>query len=229
MSPELNDKLGKRINMPRSKAKKGPTQPHVGHEVRDLPLVEQNGLSFRIIAGARDELAHEDFDAAVVAELFRVAFNSVWVRIPTADRQRLLTYWRRGPDVRSATLERDKYRGPLIRVVCGFEPPDDVITGCGMEINFPASLVVGQPLRLVEEVARALAGVHRLATREHWSLILEQIDEPFDLWEGQEGADATDDRWDKKLDELEAEYLRRFRARIGQIIQTWGIEASRSE
>ena len=60
-------------------------------------------------------------------------------------------------------------------------------------------------------------------------MILERIEEPLELWERQQGADATADRRESKLDEPEAEYLRRFGAGIDQILKQWGIEARRGE
>ena len=74
-----------------------------------------------------------------------------------------------------------------------------------------------------------MAGVHRYVSRQHWGLVLEVIEEPFDLWERQQGADAADDLRERKLDELEAEYLRRFTARIDQITGLWGVEARRGK
>ena len=222
-----NGVSGKRAS---SSTRRGSTRPHVGREVRDLPLVEEDGLCFRVTAGVRGGLARHDFDPVAVAGGFRAAFVGVWEKLPPADRRRMLAYWRRGGEsLPLASRARDEQPAPLIRVVCGAEPPDDVIARCGMEISFPASLVLGQPHELVGEVARALAGVHRYVSREHWGLILAVIEEPFDLWERGQGADAADDRREEKLDELEAEYLRRFTARIDQIIVLWGGEARRGK
>ena len=80
-----NGVSGKRAS---SSTRKGSTQPHVGREVRDLPLVEEDGLSFRVIAGVQVGLARHDFDPVAVAEGFRAAFAGVWKKIPPADRQR---------------------------------------------------------------------------------------------------------------------------------------------
>ena len=147
MIPELNGKSSRRAELLKSKAKKAAPRPHANDEVRDLPLVEKDGLSFRIVAGARDALADQPFNPVAVAEGFRAAFAGVWKKIPPADRQRMLAYWRRGGDTASRDRRaRDEKPAPLIRVVCGSEPPDDVIARCGMEISFPASLVLGQPL-----------------------------------------------------------------------------------
>jgi hypothetical protein len=222
-----NGMSSSRAETPKSKAKTAAPRPQTREEAPDLPLVTEDGLSFRVVADDQDGLARQKTDTAAVAEGFRLAFTSVWMKVPPADRQRMLAYWRRGGDTPSRDRgARDEKPAPLIRVVCGAEPPEDVIARCGLEINFAASLVVGPPFKLVGEVARALAGVHRHVSREHWGLILAVIEEPFDLWEREQGADATDDLRDKKLDELEAEYLRRFTARIAQIIQSWGIESS---
>jgi hypothetical protein len=224
-----NGVSSRRAEIPKSKSKKAASRPQTRDEVPDLPLVAEDALSFRVIADDQDGLARQKTDTAAVAEGFRAAFAGVWRKIPPADRQRMLAYWRRGGDSLSRDRSaRDEKPAPLIRVVGGSEPPDDVIARCGMEISLPASLV-GQPFKLVGEVARALAGVHRYVSREHWGLILAVIEEPLDLWEREQGADVDDDRRDKKLDELEAEYLRRFTARIDQIIGAWRIEASRGE
>ncbi len=201
----------------RNGQRKRSTRPHVGEQVRDRPLVEQDDLFFRVIPGVRDALAHQDFDADDVALTFRAAFTGVWERIPPADRQRLLVYWRHGPDSRS----HEKKHGPLIQVVCQPTTPEVVLARCGMEISFPATLVIGQPHRLLLEIARTLAQVYRLATREHWGLVLEQIEEPLQLWERHEGARATESQRDKLVKALEAEYLEKYEASVLKIVRAW--------
>lgn len=170
-------RTGKRASNSR---KKGSTSPPLGEQVRDLPLVAKDGLFFRFIPGVRDALPHQDFDPVVIAQTFRGAFTGVWEQIPPADRQRMLTYWH-------ATHTHDKKHSPLIQVACPPSAPEVVLAAWGTELTFPTSLVAGQPHLLQFEIARTLAQSYRLATSEHWSLILEVIEEPLERWESQQG------------------------------------------
>ena len=208
----------------RGKVKQGSMPQGVKEEARDLPLVDEDGLCFRVIAGVRDALATQDFDPAVLAEGFRGAFTGVWKRLPPADRHRLLVYWQHGPDARlPATHAHDKNRGPLIRVVCEEATPEVVLAGWGTQITFPASLVVARPRRLVGEIARTMAQAFRLATREHWGLIQTVIEEPLELWEREQGTRATEAKRDKKVNALETEYVEKYEASVIEIVRGWGL------
>ena len=79
-----------------------------------------------------------------------------------------------------------------------------------------------KPDRLEWEVARTLAQVHMLATRTHWRLVLEKLEEPMVAWERGAGADATEEEHRLKVDELEAAHLAAHNAQVAKIIAGWG-------
>jgi hypothetical protein len=94
-------------------------------------------------------------------------------------------------------------------------------------MNFPIALVVEQPDRLPLVIARTLAQVHRFATRRHWRLVQEMIEEPLALWESQRGAEVSDAARDQKLDALEGEYVRRSEAELRELLGWWGFDQER--
>jgi len=94
----------------------------------------------------------------------------------------------------------------------------------GNVLDFPVSLVAGQSHRLAFQIARTLAQALRYATRAHWRLVNQLIERPLDRWERQQRARVTDTARNKKLDILEAEYLRAYESEMAQIIRRWGLE-----
>jgi hypothetical protein len=96
----------------------------------------------------------------------------------------------------------------------------------GDELHFPVALVLEHPERLPLEIARALAQCLRYATRRHWGLIQEKIEVPLTRWEKRQGV-VSDEARDRKLDQLEGDYLRAVESEVAQILRGWGGEESR--
>jgi hypothetical protein len=172
-----------------------------------LVLVEEDRLFLRLLPSA----------PAMAAHLFRTAFVSVWDQIPEGDRRCLVTYWQ---------SSQEASRRPLIQVLgVGESSSSEVIFDkLGNAVTFPISLVGAEPHHLQEEIARILAQVYRLATREHWLLIQSLLETPLRRWERQQGARATDAARNKRLDALERTFLRQVEAREDQILERWKIE-----
>ena len=153
---------------------------------RDRVLVEEDGLYFRVVAPAGSAPStrttrRTDERAQKAAAAFRRAFGTVWRRIGGAERQALLHYWRgRGDDGPPAYAGPSPHARPLIQITDG-EPRTEGTPCCdafGAEFTFPLSLAVEHPDRLPLEIARALAVAWRYATRRHWRLVVEMIEDP---------------------------------------------------
>jgi hypothetical protein len=161
-----------------------------------------------------------------MAPTFRAAFTTAWEQIPCADRQRILIFWRHGPE---RSLLSDSDRGkvwPQIQVAdLASSSSDHLVDKFGHSVSFSILLVAAPPRLLVSEIARALAQVFRHATREYWPLVSQLIDAPLERWQREEGADATEDEEEDKAAALEAEYLQAYEARIVAILKAWGFEA----
>jgi hypothetical protein len=178
-----------------------------------------------MVSGAHDPVISQLFDPLLVTRTFRTAFRSVWEPLPRADRYQVLRYWQRGLVARLTVLRQSKGQpSPIIRVSAD-RLPDVEFAALGMEITFPAWLVAEEPQRLHGEIARILAQVYRLATEEHWGLVVEMIQEPMRHWERQEGISATDEQRKSKMDILEQESLGAFRASFEYLLRTWGFDA----
>jgi hypothetical protein len=192
-----------------------------------------DGLSFRIVCRPRrpttqaargDEFAAQ---AVAVAETFRGAFLSVWHRIPEVDRQGLLAYWRGRPDrLLRAGPASPRGAAPRIRIATGvsWSASDSACKRFGAALTFPLALIAERPEQLSPVIARALAEVHRYATRRHWGLILDRIEDPLARWERWRGKRADDASREAKLDLLEKAYLREYEADLVRIVREWGIE-----
>src|SRR5438128_715219 len=116
----------------------------------------------------------------------------------------MLAYWRNGKSD-SCLRDPDPFAVPtpcpLIEIVDvgPWSPAHEVCSRSGSVLNFPASLVATHSHLLPWEIAKALVQVYRYASRKHYGLILELIDEPLERWERQQGKKITDARRDKKL------------------------------
>jgi hypothetical protein len=93
----------------------------------------------------------------------------------------------------------------------------------GYKLTFPATVISAKPHLVSCEIARTLAQVYRVATREHWSLIEERFNAPLDRWERKYGASASDAARETKEKVVEARYLKLFEAHVAQIVRRWGI------
>jgi hypothetical protein len=196
--------------------------------VDDLPLLEEDGLFFRILPGALASLARRAEGPllggpAALAQTFRDAFHAAWERLPLWDRQRLLNYWRPGYEW-SSPDERGRGDSPRpLQIVGGALSSSQVsFDKLGHEVNFPALLVVGRRSVCMRAIAQALADTHRVMSGQHWNLLVEMMDKPLERWERKEGVGATDAVRDEMIDALEEEYLRAYKAQVSAILWNWG-------
>jgi hypothetical protein len=196
-------------------------------------LVEDEGLFVRIPAvlkipgspgcptgglGARGQ---------AVVEMFRQNFTDLWDRIPELDRQRLMEYWRNPQDFyRSSDRSGVPHPKPVIRLVEGdvSSPSFRSCSRYGHQLDFPVSLVLGQPQHLYRQIARALAEVFMVVTRRENKLMKDLVDTPFECWEREKGSRATEAACEKKWDALKAEYTRVSDAEAAKILEGWGGE-----
>jgi hypothetical protein len=193
---------------------------------RELPLVPEMGLCF-VVSSARGCRAPDPppgkmgTRTAAVEEPFRRAFTNVWCRIAESDRRALLDYWHSRP--RTGRSSR-----PMMRVVDGLPgfPADAVCDDLGHTLVFPASLVVGHAEDLRWVIARALATAMRYASRRHWQLIQERIEEPMGRWQRRRGRKVTEGECDAKRDQLEAAYLVKYEKELAQLLRSWGFAES---
>src|SRR5262249_29326377 len=160
-------------------------------------LVPDDRLYFRLErAGPGAPPARAD----EVRETFRREFCGVWGRIPRADRDLLLRYWRGGP-VPAGPL----YAHPTIRVIevvpWATAPPRCV--NFASELSFTLAEVTERPDHLPSVIATALAQALLHANRHHWDLALEFIEQPLARWERRQGKKADDAERDSKIDKLE--------------------------
>jgi hypothetical protein len=161
-------------------------------------------------------------------EAFRQSFCDLWERIPELDRQRLLEYWR-GPNYPFTSSDRygEPHPKPWIRLVEG-DVSSPSFRSCdmfGYQLDFPVSLVLGQPQHLYRQIARALAEVFLFVNRRHWKLMNDLVDTPYERWEREKGSRATEAACEKKWDELLAEYTRASDAEAAKILDGWGEKA----
>jgi hypothetical protein len=193
--------------------------------------VERDGLWFR----SGSLCVHADESTTWVNEAggqnpalqrgFHRAFNQVWERIPPADRQILLGYWR-GPlwQVLHCATPLSSFPRPLIQVLdfASRASSHQVCNRLGQELTFAVSLATEHLDHLPVEIGQALAQVHLFATREHWGLVLSAIEEPLARWEKRQKK-VTEASRSKKLDKLEAAFRREHEAALQQLMRTWGV------
>jgi hypothetical protein len=195
------------------------------------PLAEKDGLWFR----SGSLCVHADESTFWVDEAgdqnpalqrgFHRAFNQVWGRIPPADRQILLGYWRAPswPDLQRHPQPSPVPR-PLIQVVDleSLTSAHEVCSRLGHELTFAVSLATEHRDQLPVEIGQALAQVHLFATREHWRLVVSALEEPLARWEKRQKK-VTEASRAKKWDELEAVFLRKHEAALNQLVRAWGL------
>ncbi|HVS36437.1 MAG TPA: hypothetical protein VMS17_12800 [Gemmataceae bacterium] len=215
---------------PAKKAKPALTDKARARDRRDRLLVEDDGLYFRIaepIGALSSRLRQRRVTerSQKVAAAFRRAFRVVWTRRTNADRYALLQHWRgTGDDDMPVYPEPATHPIPVIQLASTV-PPSHGNSYCnklGAEFAFPLSLAAERADRLRREIARALAVAWRYATRRHWRLILEQIEEPLASWEAEQKRSAS--ARGRKLHTLEKNYLRAHQADLEAVLRRWGFE-----
>ena len=162
-----------------------------------------------------------------VVETFQQSFCDLWDRIPELDRQRLFEYWRNPQDPYTFSNRYGvPHPKPWIRLVEGdvSSPSFRSCDMCGYQLDFPISLVLGQPQHLYRQIARTLAQVFLFVNRRHWKLMNDLVETPYERWEHEKGSRATEAACDKKWDALLAEYTRACEPELAQILHGWGGE-----
>jgi hypothetical protein len=156
---------------------------------------------------------------------FQRAFNEVWDRVLSRDRRLMLDYWRSSAsslDGRPLPVQR-----PLIQIVEVPSPPTPPPPACellGYELTFPADFIVLQTADLPHEIASLLVQVFGYASGAHWRLIQELIEQPLARWAAGEGAGASERARNRKLNELEGNFLRAHQAAVAQQLGAWGFD-----
>jgi hypothetical protein len=193
---------------------------------RFLPLADR--LFFRVVPpAAPGQPPGADGAASIqaVEDTFRTAFLAVWDAVTEPDKRTLLAYWRAQEELAPHPYPPP---GPHLRPslrVKDIDPPDDtyaIVSRLGHELTFPLAVVAERPDRLPLTIARALAQVHLHATRRHWGLALEIVEEPLARWERRMGQKTTDASRDAKIDRLEAAHRRAYEKEIAAILTRWG-------
>jgi hypothetical protein len=178
-----------------------------------------DGLVFRVVT----QPSRPRRDVRLIEERFRAAFACAWDTIPEQDRWLLLRYWHDRPDT-----GRPVGAGPrpeirvLDRVSCA--PPPPACDRLGHRLTFAVAPADEPASRLPLLVAHALAQVWMLATKRHWKLYLEMIEEPLARWEKRQGKKADDAARERKLDLLEAAHRRAYEAELQQRLRAWGFD-----
>ena len=62
--------------------------------------------------------------------------------------------------------------------------------------------------------------VYRVATREHWDLVVSMVEEPLDEWEKHHGVPSPK----RKQNAVEKKYLKVFEEQVALQVRAWGIE-----
>lgn len=193
-----------------------------------LPLVEEDGLLLTpptvpeagpfaaVAASSPGEPTPE------TSETFRRAFAGVWVCVPRCDRKRLLSYWREEPFPALYGEPEPAHRPVILLMDNGVDDP--MCERFGHVLLFPAALAAGEPQRLTEAIVSLLLQTYRQASRDHWGLVLKEIEEPLERWERRHGNASSADRA-AKIAKLEATYLRKHRAEVAQLAARWRFEA----
>jgi hypothetical protein len=205
---------------PTAAAKRGCPRQAAREPVRYPVLVAADQLFFRVSTG------DPEVDTAAVKATFRRSFADVWRRIPGSDRRCLVAYWRSDPFRLSRDpLSPTSHLLPYIHVVDAgpWSPLADLCDDLGTKLTFPFDLVAEHSHQLPLAIARALAVAFRFASRRHWALIEERLEQPLARWERRRGRKTDADR-EAELDRLERAYLRAFQAEIAAILLGWGLD-----
>jgi hypothetical protein len=231
---ELVNNLTQPIQANRGKTKAGRKRAStdIDRELGFLPLVPEAGLFFRVVAANPPAWFGEppaDESVRLAVDAFRGLFTEVWARLPADDQQQLLDYWRFDsfPSLASDPFHKPPHR-PLIHLVDAW-PRSGLVNAArfGHELSFPGSLARKQPDRVRSLISRTLALVWRMATREHWGMILRTIDEPLERWERRQGK-ATDRERAEKEAVLGETFRRKHEIAIASVLRRWGLEETRS-
>lgn len=191
-------------------------------------LTASNELCYRIATSLPrhfEASAAPDFSAiGGIARRFRDAFHEVWERLPTLVQFALIDYWQQ-PLAGFASSEYRAHSGPipLIQLVVGGKVAVDAIAShFGHWLSFPAAIFDGDLNRQRQTIARVIAQVYRYATGSHEKLVDKLIERPFGEWEARQTRPPSFTRRERKLDELEAAYLRHLEAEMKQLLDSWG-------
>src|SRR5262249_27984395 len=150
-------------------------------------------------------------EVRLVEERFRTAFARAWDTIPEQERRTILRYWHDRPDTGRPVGAGPR---PEIRVLdrASCAPPPPACDRLGHRLTFAVAPADAPAGRLPLLIAHALAQVWMLATKRHWGLALEIIEEPLARWARRMGKRADDAARERKLDLLEAAHRRAYQA-----------------
>lgn len=225
---------GRRRLRPRSASDQVSRAPAQGADDILRPLVLEDGLVFGIGCdigtwGAIERqvpVSHALVER--IEKTFRPAFAAVWKAIPPDEQSRLLTHWREEPIYRlggrrgGPTCPR-----PLILIdledASSSNGNSEGVESCGRILSFPAALTKGKPQLLQSAISRALATTYRLATREHWGLLLSIVEEPLERWQRRQKKPVGEAAIDRKAKPLERAYLKQVEAALDGINARWGL------
>jgi hypothetical protein len=179
-----------------------------------------DNLFFRVLLGSSGAGAK----VKAIAGRFRAAFVATWGRIPERDRLLLRRYW--GRDGQRGDTHPTPHSRPQIRVVAGGTSPGPLAAceNLGNRLCFTVPSAVEHPDRLPRLIAHTMAQVYLFATRKHWSLALEMIEEPLADWERRQSKKADGAARERKLDLLEAAHRQAYEAELEQRLRSWGFD-----
>lgn len=212
---------------PRTKPRTASQQPPYAESAPEgfLDLVATDCLYFRMSQAVGDGRPRRPTSSATAAfaesqQAFREAFRSVWRRLPVTDRCQIRQYWDEPDELRlSSDLPR-----PLIEINCVGETASTfTCSHFGHWLHFRVGTSESPANDLHSVIARSLAQIYRLAIREHWALLIAEIEDPVTLWE-QSQRKFTFSQRERQLDVFEAAYLQKYEAEIGQLLMRWGFK-----
>ncbi len=159
-----------------------------------------------------------------VGSVFRRVFDSVWARIPAEDRHQMMRYWNERPNFGLRDIP-EVMVGPRPKILVVDVPLPARLDGMceyqGFVLRFPRCFVTGPTERLAFIIARTLVLAYSFASREHWQLMLDVIEDPWERWEAQH-ADASEAAADRKYDQLMKTYQRKSAAALEKVMRRWG-------
>jgi len=155
-------------------------------------------------------------------DAFSSVFQSLWQRIPLADRQTMLEYWQCSTQVMTS-LSSGVSPMPVFKIVADVELPaqaEVAFRELGVELVFRDSLT-RQADRLHQAILNVLTWVYLVASRRHWALAIEYLDEPIEEWLEQHPR-ATERQEQMKWTWLERRYLIQYETETIQLAGRWG-------